>query len=208
MITTIKITRALLHTSLKAVLLHASKDDSREQLCAVLLEIDGDQLHIVATDGHTLGWARPICQVDGPNTSFLIPLIRVKVLISELKPSQYNAEMVLDVEIGGPVLKINGPDMFLSAPRVEGEFPPFHATVPRKSKHGASDAVALIRINPVYLERMCKSVIAFSGKGAFTNGIQGVNASIHQDALDPLRFDREDLDRGEFTAVVMPMRLD
>ena len=125
--------------ALKAFLAHASKDATRPQLCAVLVEHHEDRTYLVATDGHRLAWLdMPVFQRDVKRT---IPDKEVlHVIPRETLERACKLGDVVTLTLGGAILawgkagKI-GPARTLEATvpytAAEVTFPPWRQVLPR-----------------------------------------------------------------------------
>jgi hypothetical protein len=208
----VMIERAAFYAALKTVAMFQSTDELRERLSAVYFETINGQLHIVATDGHTLAWAQPIGKVAGPDASILLHSGHVKALLAALKPTRVNGCNELTVAIGGS-LKITGPDIALersmSSTLKASDFPPYQTVVPEQTSPDHHNAVNVYGISPLWLERAGKAAIAWMGRGALRalSNDTGFTVTAPDEALSAMRLDMSTPDVGKLTLVLMPMRL-
>lgn len=189
--------RQVLFNAISAVLPFASKDDTRAHLCSVLFEADGDTLNVVATDGHTLAWAKPLPDLRSPKAkaSAILGADVAKGLADTVKPSRTERDDVIEIRFNDGIHYTSalGESRFGA---MTANYPPFRKVVPNKVKPSVFNA------NPVYLERVAKACKAFvRGGRRVDRGVQ-----VQGGGLDPIRFDYSHPDFGDLVAIVMPMR--
>lgn len=105
-----------------AVATHAAKKDVRYYLNAVLFEVKGGRLYIVATDGHRMAFAKVDASGESDH-SFLVPLETVLQII------KHKGEKVA-IELDGDKVKANVNGADIAAPVVDGRFPDWRRVVP------------------------------------------------------------------------------
>jgi hypothetical protein len=235
----ITITREALYRSLRAVEEFQCQDPTRFHLAGVHVEARSSgprgELRLVATDGHTMAIAQPLCRVTADGTSTL-PSATVAKLIRALRPAKWNAghEFATAVAASGHVT-ITGwtsaewdaePGKAADKRREEiaavrgvaldpvkrtrdrDEFPPWRAVVPEREAVDRSKKGA-----PPAPEYLCAAwqYVERAGAAARRFGIEisaprGLLLRVPEDDLSPLRFDIAEPDTGDLTIVVMPMR--
>lgn len=82
----ITLTSQTVRTSLAAVALHASKDETRRHMCGVFIEYTGSQLRFTATSGHTLARYAHECSAEAAQV--LVPSSVVATLIAHAKKNK------------------------------------------------------------------------------------------------------------------------
>lgn len=104
--------------------------------------------------------------------------------------------------------------------REKNTFPRWQQVVPERrnrsyytnawrSRKGATDpspAAGITMLNPRYLMRAGKAALDFLGP-CHRDGMEGMEISVGDTALDPCRIDVEHPDCGAFVVVIMPMRM-
>lgn len=147
----------LLGKALAQVTPAASRDETRPVLTGVLLEGEGDELRIVATDSYRLALRTLGAQsVDG--TKVLIPA-RAVVEVGRLAAGQQ-----VRVEISSSQVGFHIGDVFIQSRLIEGEFPAYRQLLPddlpsalRLSKEPFLEALKRIAVlaqdaTPIFLE--------------------------------------------------------
>lgn len=113
---------------LKAVSLAMSLKDVRYYLCGVLIESNGPETRLVATDGHRLHAVQHKTQDNCPTSelvSFIVPADMVKTCLKAKHPNR-NATPEITFYLEGALITAILPDRTtITAPRVEGKFPDY-----------------------------------------------------------------------------------
>jgi DNA polymerase III sliding clamp (beta) subunit (PCNA family) len=219
---TIGVTRDRLYSALKSVSLASCKDETRFHLTGVYLELDGKRLTLVATDGHTLHRAviEVAIEVHAVHSA-LLKSEDVSAILKAVKPKKAEQDQIVSVafteayvakgtraELAKPHqptskanVSIACGSTLLSCTPLDANFPPYRQVIPDFTRSGLQ--AATIGFNPAYLARACDAIKEF-GRDAYS----GIGASINYgQELDPIRIDFMGRELGEFTAVVMPMRI-
>jgi DNA polymerase III sliding clamp (beta) subunit (PCNA family) len=177
------------------------KDVTREQLCRLMLSVDGEQLIAVATDGHRLAKYATKClpHTDTPDTC-LISLAVVKDLYRAIKKMKGG---VVIVDTSDRSIRVSGGakgGFVFNYPAHDGViFPPYRQVIPQME--GDREGVRYMAVNPVYL---ADAGAAFSD--ASSDGWKEPTLRMEFGGeLDPILL--TDPQTPELTMVVMPMRI-
>jgi DNA polymerase-3 subunit beta len=121
---TMSISGAELSRALGQVAPAASRDETRPVLTGVLLEGEGDELRVVATDSYRLALRTlQVAGVDG--TKVLVPA-RAVVEVARLAAT----EQEVQIEIASAQAGFRLGDVFLQSRLIEGEFPAYRQLLP------------------------------------------------------------------------------
>lgn len=104
-----------------------AQQDVRYYLNGMLLELDGERLRAVATDGHRL--ATSLCAVDAeaPKQQVIVPRKGILELGRLLEDSDKAARLV----IGSNHIRVNTGDFIFTSKLVDGKFPDYERVIPR-----------------------------------------------------------------------------
>ena len=105
-----------------------AQQDVRYYLNGMLLELDGNQLRTVATDGHRL--ATSICSVEqelSVKQQVIVPRKGILELARLLQDSDNTAQLV----IGTNHIRVNTGDYIFTSKLVDGKFPDYERVIPR-----------------------------------------------------------------------------
>lgn len=109
-----------------------STDETRAHVNSLLLELDGNTIRAVSTDGHRLSKAEAIGTVDHNPVTMLLPLKGVLELKKRIEAS--DAESVsLVVSQPWAIFTIDG--VAFGVKLVDAQFPPYQQVIPKKSDH-------------------------------------------------------------------------
>jgi hypothetical protein len=178
-----------IRTALAAVALHASKDDTRPQLCAMRIEANSERVRFVATNGHTLA-VQTLPGAPDTHVSETVPAATIKALIADAKANKAASYFVTE----GQIARVG---MRLEYTGVDG-FPPYKQVVPAYCATPQSTAMGL---QPEYMHLAAKTFeTAYTGRNY---PAVAVNAA---GGLSPILFASRDV--PGLVVVVMPVRLD
>ena len=110
----------------------AATDHSRYAINGVLLDRTGNNIRLVATNGHRLAIASGQCEGDDKSQNCIIPTKAMNLLKKLIGDEQ----SVVSVQISSSqitflVSNVNGTNATLTSNLVEGTFPPFEDVVPK-----------------------------------------------------------------------------
>ncbi len=105
--------------------------DVRYYLNGLLLELEGDELRLIATDGHRLAFCRRTLSQDyGEKKQVIIPRKAVQELMRLLDDSDQEVKLVL----GSNHLQAILGDLTLTTKLIDGRFPDYQRVIPRDGK--------------------------------------------------------------------------
>lgn len=187
---------AIFQKDLKAVA-HAMADrDIRYYLNGVLIECNGSQTRLVATDGYRLhAVVQETTALTVEPVSFIIPADMVKLCIKAKQPRGTKEDAVIYLTFDAGKIEARLPDgTSIMGAAVDGKFPDYGRLIPR-GKVNQSPAV----VQPEYALDACKGLrdfLSYPSSKPCPVGLayRGTDAAI--------------LSHGGFTALVMPYRAD
>lgn len=134
----VKVGRDTLYSLIKHTRFAMAIQDVRHYLTGLLIEIEGDKLTAVATDGHRLAVAYQTLDEAYDETKVIIPNKAVggldKLLIDLLKSNDENGEVVslgLDEEFLTVNVSFGQMAVSLTARLIEGKFPDYRRVLPK-----------------------------------------------------------------------------
>jgi DNA polymerase-3 subunit beta len=111
-----------------------AQQDVRYYLNGMLMEVLGDRVNLVATDGHRLALSRlGISDKTEKDQSVIIPRKGVQELSRLLGESEGNAEIVL----GSNFIQVNTADMRFTSKLIDGRFPDYQNVIPSSGTRSA-----------------------------------------------------------------------
>jgi len=115
---------------LKQVEFAMAQQDIRYYLNGLLLEVDGNKLNLVGTDGHRLSFTSTTLSQSHEKTDVILPRKTVIELIKLLEDS--DEEVAIEIAAGQVNFAFG--DMRLISKVIDGKFPDYHRVIP--SSHG------------------------------------------------------------------------
>lgn len=116
-----------LRTSIMKTQFAMAQQDVRYYLNGMLLEIRGNTVHLVATDGHRLALNKlGSSKQSDKDQSVIIPRKAVQELSRLLADSDAEAEIVL----GSNFIQVNTPEMRFTSKLIDGRFPDYQNVIP------------------------------------------------------------------------------
>ncbi len=104
-----------------------ANQDVRYYLNGLLLELDGDQIRTVATDGHRLATASAAHPLEGEGRQCILPRKGVMELVKLLD----NEEAPVTLSLGDAHLRATLPGFTFTTKLVDGRFPDYRRVIPR-----------------------------------------------------------------------------
>jgi DNA polymerase-3 subunit beta len=106
-----------------------AQQDVRYYLNGMLLEITGQRLRVVATDGHRLAMNQTIIKTDAENANLqvIVPYKAVMELMRLLKDADKN----VTVHVGHHHIRVTSDDFVFTSKLVEGRFPDYQRVIPK-----------------------------------------------------------------------------
>lgn len=124
--TSFALTQESFKTMLSQVQYSMAVQDIRYYLNGLLMQVEGNQLRLVATDGHRLAYAASQIEADLPRTEVILPRKTVAELLKLLNnPSEPVSVEILDNQVR---FQCNGTTIVSKV--VDGKFPDFNRVIP------------------------------------------------------------------------------
>ena len=118
-----------------STLFATAKDNSRYAIAGVLLEREGKDIVVVATDGHRLALARGKCsKAEATKNSAIVPSKTLNLLLKVFT----DPEAVVRVKMAGNQVSFTDDHATLTSNLIEGNFPPYKDVVPKDSDKKAT----------------------------------------------------------------------
>jgi len=199
------LTRERMMAGLKSCAGFMCKDVTRFHLNCVAIEFGPGVMRFVSTDGHTLAKAEvpatvaPGSSAGAPKT-FLLPSADVRALIKILAYKKHQADQQICISIDGRQLALTVDGEALTYRSMDAAFPPYEQVIPKDIDGGCGS----LGLNPVYVARACDAIKDF---GRATDSSLAARFMTAAGDLDPVRITWCSPDCGDFTAVIMPMRM-
>ncbi|MBP9149531.1 MAG: DNA polymerase III subunit beta [Rhodoferax sp.] len=105
--------------------------DIRYYLNGILFVAEGQQLSLVATDGHRLAFASATLDVEVPKQEVILP----RKTVLELQRLLSDADGAIDMQFANNQAKFSFDDMEFVTKLVEGKFPDYNRVIPRNHKN-------------------------------------------------------------------------
>ncbi len=162
-----QVAAADLHRLIAMTIFATARETSRYAINGVLLERDGKNLAVVATDGHRLAMARGTCEsAKAEKRNAIIPTKALNLLLRLFD----DAEQIVKVKIADNQIIFAADNATLSSNLVEGNFPPYRDVIPKDSDKKATLAtdlfVSAVRRAALLTNEESKGVrMAFSDQG-------------------------------------------
>jgi DNA polymerase-3 subunit beta len=117
-----------LHRLVAMTIFATARENSRYAINGVLMERDGKQLSVVATDGHRLAMAKGKASTAAEGgQSAIVPTKALQLLLRLFD----DAEQVVKVRIAGNRVLFTADHATLTSSLVEGNFPPYRDVIPK-----------------------------------------------------------------------------
>jgi DNA polymerase-3 subunit beta len=129
--TTVEIEQKLLKKLLGSVQYAMAQQDIRYYLNGVLMVIEGNQIKLIATDGHRLAYTSS--QLDTEHTKREVILSRKTV--NELFKLLADSEDKIQLELAEKQVKISFSDITLTTKVIDGKFPDYDRVIPNYTNH-------------------------------------------------------------------------
>ena len=127
-VTFVEIEASLLAEMINCTLYATSTDETRYNLNGVFMEIDGDRLVCVATNGHRL--AKVVKAPPKPVAFLEKGIIVPRKGVSEIKKLCEETEECVEMGLGDGFLLVRRPGQLLSCRLIDGEFPDYRQVIP------------------------------------------------------------------------------
>jgi len=174
----------------------ASTDETRYQLNGVYVKTEGDNLMMVATDGHRLALATQEGSADGLGRGVIVP----RRGVTELRKILDKQEEMVSVGVHSDMFYMRAGDIMVSASLVSGEFPDHNQVIPKETTREAIvDRLALIealkRTSVLSFDKAWGLSVEFTGsKIVITSSNPNVGEA--RDVVEPESYEGEPLTIG------------
>ncbi len=129
-----------LHRLVAQTLFATARENSRYAINGVLVERNGKNLAVVATDGHRLALAKGTCKTTNEEKrSAIVPTKALNLLLKLFD----DADQTVDVKIADNQILFRTDDAVLVSNLVEGNFPPYVDVIPKDGDKKATLATDL-----------------------------------------------------------------
>lgn len=128
---TIELDQKLLKKLLGSVQYAMAQQDIRYYLNGVLMVIDGNQVKLVATDGHRLAYASATLTEKLEKAEIILS----RKTVNELFKLLSDTEEKITLEIAEKQVKIALPGITLTSKVIDGKFPDYERVIPNYSNH-------------------------------------------------------------------------
>lgn len=180
--TTAVIAQSVLAKMMKQVEFAMAQQDVRYYLNGMLVEMDGDQLTLVATDGHRLAKASTtLAQAQTEKTQLIVPRRTVNELLKALND---NGDVTLG--LAKNYLTLNLDNLSMKVKLIEGKFPEYQRVIP---------------VNMPYMLAVDKAELltALSRVSILANDkLRGVRMSVSSDSIELTTNNPEQDEADEF----------
>ncbi|MEM6393964.1 MAG: DNA polymerase III subunit beta [Planctomycetota bacterium] len=123
-----EVSAAELHRLIAMTIFATARENSRYAINGVLVERDGKNLSVVATDGHRLAMAKGLCQTAAEGTrNAIVPTKALNLLLRLFD----DAEQLVKVKLADNQVLFATDDATLVSNLVEGNFPPYQDVIPK-----------------------------------------------------------------------------
>lgn len=122
----LKISQKLFRTLLRQVEFSMAQQDIRYYLNGLLLEVNGNLLHLVGTDGHRLSYINTQLEQTFEKQEVILPRKTVTELIKLLE----DTDEELTVEISGNQVNFSFSNIHLISKIIDGKFPDYNRVIP------------------------------------------------------------------------------
>ena len=108
-----------------------AQQDVRYYLNGVLLIVEGNQLKVVATDGHRLAYNAGTIEGDFEKQEIILP----RKAVTELSKLLADSEDIVEFEFSQQQVKVSFSDIILITKVIDGKFPDYERVIPKYDNH-------------------------------------------------------------------------
>ena len=115
--------------------------DIRYYLNGILFVAEGQQLSLVATDGHRLAFASATLDVEVPKQEVILPrktVIELQRLLSDTAAPEGQEAPMIEMQFAGNQAKFSFGGMEFVTKLVEGKFPDYNRVIPKNHKNSVT----------------------------------------------------------------------
>jgi len=138
--TKINIKQGVLKKLLGLVQYAMAQQDIRYYLNGVLLLIEGDQIRLIATDGHRLAYVS--AKLENSYNKYEVILSRKTV--NELSKLLTDTEEVVNLELAEKQVRFTFQNIILTSKIIDGKFPDYERVIPNYTNHLILDRVTIL----------------------------------------------------------------
>jgi DNA polymerase-3 subunit beta len=137
----IDISQSLLKKLLGSVQYAMAQQDIRYYLNGVLLVIEGNDIKLIATDGHRLAYASATIEKSHPKQEVILSRKTVNELLKLLNDTEERTQL----EIAEKQVRLSFSDIILTSKVIDGKFPDYERVVPKYTNHLILDRLTVLQ---------------------------------------------------------------
>lgn len=118
-----------------------AQQDIRYYLNGVLLVVDGNNLKLVATDGHRLAFTKTTLDKEYQKTEVILP----RKIVSELCKLLGDTDDEISIELAENQVRITFSDTIIISKIIDGKFPDYDRVIPTYTNHLALDRLVILQ---------------------------------------------------------------
>jgi DNA polymerase-3 subunit beta len=139
--TKITIKQGLLRKLIGLVQYAMAQQDIRYYLNGVLLLIEGDQIRLIATDGHRLAYVSS--KIENKYEKYEVILSRKT--INELSKLLSDSEEIVNLELAEKQISLSFSNIVLTSKIIDGKFPDYERVIPNYTNHLVLDRITILQ---------------------------------------------------------------
>jgi DNA polymerase-3 subunit beta len=139
--TKISLKQGLLKKLIGLVQYAMAQQDIRYYLNGVLLLIEGDQIRLIATDGHRLAYVSS--RIESKYEKYEVILSRKTV--NELSKLLTDSEELIDLELAEKQVSLSFSNIVLTSKIIDGKFPDYERVIPNYTNHLLLDRITILQ---------------------------------------------------------------
>ena len=139
--TKISLKQGLLKKLIGLVQYAMAQQDIRYYLNGVLLLIEGDQIRLIATDGHRLAYVSS--KIENKYEKYEVILSRKTV--NELSKLLIDSEDTVDLELSEKQVSVSFSNIVLTSKIIDGKFPDYERVIPNYTNHLNLDRITILQ---------------------------------------------------------------
>ena len=118
-----------------------AQQDIRYYLNGVLLVVDGNNLKLVATDGHRLAFTSTLLDKEYPKHEVILP----RKAVNELTKLLADTEEKITIDLAESKIRMTFSDIVLISKVIDGKFPDYDRVIPSYTNHLTLDRLAILQ---------------------------------------------------------------
>jgi DNA polymerase-3 subunit beta len=139
--TKISLKQGLLKKLINLVQYAMAQQDIRYYLNGVLLLIEGDQIRLIATDGHRLAYVSSKIQ----NKYDKYEVILSRKTVNELSKLLIDSEEIVNLELAEKQVSLSFSNIILTSKIIDGKFPDYERVIPNYTNHLILDRMTILQ---------------------------------------------------------------